>query len=71
MFYYKSKVSLAAIPDGTSNTLAFVECAGGLFNVPGDPFFSAPTWTMNAWAWGVWWAKIDAPALPRVRAVHH
>jgi prepilin-type N-terminal cleavage/methylation domain-containing protein/prepilin-type processing-associated H-X9-DG protein len=56
MFYYKSKVSLGAIPDGTSNTLAFVECAGGLLTIDGDQFFGTPHWTMNAWAWGVWWS---------------
>jgi prepilin-type N-terminal cleavage/methylation domain-containing protein/prepilin-type processing-associated H-X9-DG protein len=56
MFYYKSKVSLAAIPDGTSNTLAFVECAGGLLSIGGDPFFGSPHWTNHAWASGVWWS---------------
>jgi prepilin-type processing-associated H-X9-DG protein len=56
LFYYKSKESVARVPDGTSNTLMFVENAGGLFGVSGDQFFSTPTWTMNAWAWGVWWS---------------
>jgi prepilin-type N-terminal cleavage/methylation domain-containing protein/prepilin-type processing-associated H-X9-DG protein len=56
LFYYQSKESLARVPDGTSNTLMFVECAGGLFDNPGDPFFGTPKWTMNAWAWGVWWS---------------
>jgi prepilin-type N-terminal cleavage/methylation domain-containing protein len=56
LFYYKSKVNLGAVPDGTSNTLAFVECAGGLLAIDGDPFFGSPHWTMNSWAWGVWWS---------------
>ena len=56
LFYYKSKEKVAAVPDGTSNTLMFVECAGGLFSASGDPFFGTPKWTMNAWAWGVWWS---------------
>jgi prepilin-type N-terminal cleavage/methylation domain-containing protein/prepilin-type processing-associated H-X9-DG protein len=56
MFYYNSKVKLGAIPDGSSNTIAFAECAGGIDAIGGDQFFSAPHWTMNAWAWGVWWS---------------
>jgi prepilin-type N-terminal cleavage/methylation domain-containing protein/prepilin-type processing-associated H-X9-DG protein len=57
LFYYKSKESLGRVPDGTSNTLMFVECAGGLFQGnAGDPFFSNKMWTMNAWAYGLWWS---------------
>jgi prepilin-type N-terminal cleavage/methylation domain-containing protein/prepilin-type processing-associated H-X9-DG protein len=56
LFYYKSKEKLAAVPDGNSNTIMFVENAGGLFSASGDPFFGSPKWTMNAWAWGVWWS---------------
>jgi prepilin-type processing-associated H-X9-DG protein len=56
LFYYKSQESLSRCLDGTSNTLMFVECAGGLFSSTGDPFFGTPTWTMNAWGWGVWWS---------------
>jgi prepilin-type N-terminal cleavage/methylation domain-containing protein/prepilin-type processing-associated H-X9-DG protein len=56
LFYYKSKESVGRVPDGTSNTLMFVECAGGLFSASGDPFFSNPQWTMNSWAYGVWWS---------------
>jgi prepilin-type N-terminal cleavage/methylation domain-containing protein/prepilin-type processing-associated H-X9-DG protein len=56
LFYYKSKESLGRVPDGTSTTLMFVECAGGLLSFAGDPFFANPLWTMNAWAWGVWWS---------------
>jgi prepilin-type processing-associated H-X9-DG protein len=56
LFYYKSKESLARVDDGTSNTLMFVECAGGWHSISSDPIFNTPHWTMNAWAWGVWWA---------------
>jgi prepilin-type N-terminal cleavage/methylation domain-containing protein/prepilin-type processing-associated H-X9-DG protein len=56
LFYYKSKESLGRVLDGTSNTLMFAECAGGLFGVTGDQFFSNPQWTMNAWAYGLWWS---------------
>jgi prepilin-type N-terminal cleavage/methylation domain-containing protein/prepilin-type processing-associated H-X9-DG protein len=54
LFYYNSKESLARVPDGTSNTIMFAECAGGLTN-PGDPLIGT-RWTMNAWAWGVWFS---------------
>jgi prepilin-type N-terminal cleavage/methylation domain-containing protein/prepilin-type processing-associated H-X9-DG protein len=56
LFYYNSKEALARVPDGTSNTLMFGECAGGLLTVGGDPFFGTPKWTMNAWAGSVWWS---------------
>lgn len=56
LFYYKSQERVASVADGTSNTLMFVENAGGLFSSTSDPNFSTPKWTMNAWAWGVWWA---------------
>jgi prepilin-type N-terminal cleavage/methylation domain-containing protein/prepilin-type processing-associated H-X9-DG protein len=56
LFYYKSKETLARVRDGTSNTLMFVENAGGQLSISGDPIFGTPHWTMNAWAWGVWWA---------------
>src|SRR5262249_32432545 len=56
LFYYKSKESVNRVPDGTSNTIMFAECAGGLFSNTGDPFFGTPKWTMNAWAWGIWWS---------------
>jgi prepilin-type N-terminal cleavage/methylation domain-containing protein/prepilin-type processing-associated H-X9-DG protein len=55
-FYYKSKVKIGSVPDGTSNTIMFVENAGGLFSSAGDAFFGTPTWTQNSWAWGVWWS---------------
>jgi prepilin-type N-terminal cleavage/methylation domain-containing protein/prepilin-type processing-associated H-X9-DG protein len=54
LFYYNSKESLARVPDGTSNTLMFTECAGGLTD-PGDPLIGVK-WTMQAWAWGVWFS---------------
>ena len=54
LFYYKSRESLARVPDGTSNTIMFAECAGGLTD-QGDPLLGKK-WTMNAWAWGVWFS---------------
>jgi prepilin-type N-terminal cleavage/methylation domain-containing protein/prepilin-type processing-associated H-X9-DG protein len=54
LFYYKSRESLGRVPDGTSNTVMFAECAGGLTN-PGDPLIGTK-WTMNAWVWGVWFS---------------
>jgi prepilin-type N-terminal cleavage/methylation domain-containing protein/prepilin-type processing-associated H-X9-DG protein len=56
LFYYNSKEALARVSDGTSNTLMFGECAGGLITVSGDPFFGTPKWTMNAWAGALWWS---------------
>jgi prepilin-type N-terminal cleavage/methylation domain-containing protein/prepilin-type processing-associated H-X9-DG protein len=56
LFYYKSRVSLAAVSDGTSNTIAFVECAGGLDAIAGDQFFSGSHWTMQSWAGAIWWS---------------
>jgi prepilin-type N-terminal cleavage/methylation domain-containing protein/prepilin-type processing-associated H-X9-DG protein len=58
IFYYKAKENPSTMPDGTSNTLAFVECAGGLFSVSAatDPNFTTPIWTQNAWGWGTWWS---------------
>jgi prepilin-type N-terminal cleavage/methylation domain-containing protein/prepilin-type processing-associated H-X9-DG protein len=56
LFYYNSKETLSRVSDGTSNTIAFAECAGGILTISGDPFFGTPKWTMNAWAWGVWWS---------------
>jgi hypothetical protein len=52
-------VRLTDITDGTSNTLMFVECAGGLFSSSGDPFFSNPQhatiFPLTALAYGWWW----------------
>jgi prepilin-type N-terminal cleavage/methylation domain-containing protein/prepilin-type processing-associated H-X9-DG protein len=54
LFYYKSRESLGRVPDGTSNTIMFAECAGGLTD-QGDPLLGMK-WTMNAWAWGIWFS---------------
>jgi prepilin-type N-terminal cleavage/methylation domain-containing protein len=54
LFYYNSRESLAKVQDGTSNTLMFAENAGGITN-PNDPTIGVK-WTMNAWAWGVWFS---------------
>jgi prepilin-type N-terminal cleavage/methylation domain-containing protein len=56
LFYYNSKEKLGAIPDGASNTLMFVENAGGLNSVGGDQFFSNPQWWNHSWAGAVWWS---------------
>jgi prepilin-type N-terminal cleavage/methylation domain-containing protein/prepilin-type processing-associated H-X9-DG protein len=56
LFGYKSKESLARVPDGTSNTLMFVENAGGLDAIAGDQFFSGPHWTQQAWAGALWYS---------------
>jgi prepilin-type N-terminal cleavage/methylation domain-containing protein/prepilin-type processing-associated H-X9-DG protein len=53
--YYKKKVSVAQIPDGTSNTIMFAECAGGLYNPQSAPFTTA-TWTDWSWGGGQWWS---------------
>jgi prepilin-type N-terminal cleavage/methylation domain-containing protein/prepilin-type processing-associated H-X9-DG protein len=56
LFYYKSKEALARVPDGTSNTLMFVENAGGMLtglSAPAD----TPKWTNHAWAGAVWWSS--------------
>jgi prepilin-type N-terminal cleavage/methylation domain-containing protein/prepilin-type processing-associated H-X9-DG protein len=53
-FYYKSRETLANAKDGTSNTIMFAECAGGITD-QGDPLLGQK-WTMNAWAWGVWFS---------------
>jgi prepilin-type N-terminal cleavage/methylation domain-containing protein/prepilin-type processing-associated H-X9-DG protein len=54
LFYYKSRETFARVTDGTSNTVMFAECAGGLTD-QGDPLLGRK-WTMNAWAWGVWFS---------------
>jgi len=54
---YNSKEKLGAIPDGTSNTILYVECAGGINSVSGDPFFSNPQWWMHAWAGSQWFSS--------------
>jgi prepilin-type N-terminal cleavage/methylation domain-containing protein/prepilin-type processing-associated H-X9-DG protein len=57
LFYYKSKVKVGAIPDGSSNTIMYVESAGGNHFISGDPDFGTIHWTNMAWAWGVWWSN--------------
>jgi prepilin-type N-terminal cleavage/methylation domain-containing protein/prepilin-type processing-associated H-X9-DG protein len=56
LFYYKSKETLIGITDGTSNTLMFVESAGGMLgglSVPAD----TPKWTNQAWGGAIWWSS--------------
>ena len=56
LFYYESKESVRNVPDGTSNTLMFVENAGAMFSTTADPLFTPRMWTQNTWAWGVWYS---------------
>jgi prepilin-type N-terminal cleavage/methylation domain-containing protein/prepilin-type processing-associated H-X9-DG protein len=56
LFYYKSKESIGKVPDGTSNTIMFVESAGGNHLISGDAYFGTVHWTMQAWAGAVWWS---------------
>jgi len=51
--YIKSKVSVANIPDGTSNTIMFAEAAGGL---QGNQSGTGNVWTNFTWGGGVWWS---------------
>ena len=52
--YIKNKVSVGRIPDGTSNTIMFAECAGGIFS--GGAPFANNIWTEWSWGGGQWWA---------------
>jgi prepilin-type N-terminal cleavage/methylation domain-containing protein/prepilin-type processing-associated H-X9-DG protein len=54
MTYFKKRLSVGRIPDGTSNTIMFAETAGGLNSV-GDPNFDNKWWNMS-WGGGVWWS---------------
>jgi prepilin-type N-terminal cleavage/methylation domain-containing protein/prepilin-type processing-associated H-X9-DG protein len=65
LFYYKSKESLGSVPDGTSNTLLFVESAGGL-DGPLDTIFTTAQWTMQTWAAAQWWSGYGMCPNPRV-----
>jgi prepilin-type N-terminal cleavage/methylation domain-containing protein/prepilin-type processing-associated H-X9-DG protein len=56
LFYYNSRESLARVPDGTSNTVMFAECAGGIFDLTNSDPNIGKKWLMNAWAWGVWFS---------------
>jgi len=51
--YYKQKSSIANVPDGTSNTIAFAEAAGGL---QGNVTGTGNVWTNFSWAGGVWYS---------------
>jgi prepilin-type N-terminal cleavage/methylation domain-containing protein/prepilin-type processing-associated H-X9-DG protein len=56
VFGYKAKVGLSNILDGTSNTLMFVESAGGMLtglSAPAD----TPKWTNQAWGGAVWYSS--------------
>jgi prepilin-type N-terminal cleavage/methylation domain-containing protein/prepilin-type processing-associated H-X9-DG protein len=56
LFYYKSKESLSRISDGTSNTLMFVESAGGMLtglSAPAD----TPKWTNQSWGGAIWYSS--------------
>jgi prepilin-type N-terminal cleavage/methylation domain-containing protein/prepilin-type processing-associated H-X9-DG protein len=56
IFLYKGKVSLGAIPDGTSNTLMFVESAGGMLTGLSSPA-DTPKWTNQAWGGAIWYSS--------------
>jgi prepilin-type processing-associated H-X9-DG protein len=58
LFYYKSKTNLGAIPDGTSNTLMFVESAGGMLSSTRlNPPFDTPHWTNQSWGGAIWYSS--------------
>jgi prepilin-type processing-associated H-X9-DG protein len=57
LLYYNSKEKLGAILDGSSNTIMFVENAGGLNSVSSDAIFNKPQWWNHAWAGAVWWSS--------------
>jgi prepilin-type N-terminal cleavage/methylation domain-containing protein/prepilin-type processing-associated H-X9-DG protein len=56
LFYYKSKESLGRVPDGTSNTLMFVESAGGMLTGLAAPA-DTPKWTNQAWGGAIWYSS--------------
>lgn len=56
LFYYKSKESLARVPDGTSNTIMFVENAGGITDVTTVDPLIGQKWTLQSWAWAIWFS---------------
>jgi prepilin-type N-terminal cleavage/methylation domain-containing protein/prepilin-type processing-associated H-X9-DG protein len=58
LFYYKSKESIGRVPDGTSNTLMFVESAGGMLSSTGlTPPFDTPHWTNQSWGGAIWYSS--------------
>jgi prepilin-type processing-associated H-X9-DG protein len=56
LFYYKSRQRVGLVPDGTSNTLMFVESAGGMLTGLSSPA-DTPKWTNQAWAGAIWWSS--------------
>jgi prepilin-type processing-associated H-X9-DG protein len=52
VFYYKSTTTLAKIPDGTTNTIMFVEAAGGKVTVSG----LGTGWANDTWNFGIWYS---------------
>jgi prepilin-type N-terminal cleavage/methylation domain-containing protein/prepilin-type processing-associated H-X9-DG protein len=55
-FYYKSKESVGRVPDGTSNTLMFVESAGGMLSGLSAPA-DTPKWTNQTWGGAIWYSS--------------
>jgi len=51
--YAKQKTSVANLADGTSNTIAFAEAAGGL---QGNTTGTGNVWTNFSWGGGQWWS---------------
>jgi prepilin-type N-terminal cleavage/methylation domain-containing protein/prepilin-type processing-associated H-X9-DG protein len=66
--YVKRKVSIGQIPDGTSNTIMWAECAGGLLNL-GDPNFPGSVWTDWSWGGGQWWSAYGVCPNSNVQSV--
>ena len=56
LFYYKSNERVAVIPDGSSNTLMFVESAGGFLTGLAAPA-DTPKWTNQSWGGAIWWSS--------------
>jgi hypothetical protein len=52
LYYWKSKIKMANITDGTSNTIAFLESAGGQITLGG-----VTGWANSTWAAGICYAN--------------